>query len=122
MSVLPSTVFVSEALGLISGDTPYLALYTTDPTAAGTGDEVTGGSYIRKAITFGAISGNSISNTSAVVFTGMPAATVTHFGIRDSVTNGDLLVYGTLNAPVTTIAGDEVNFPIGNISISISGS
>lgn len=122
MSVLPSTVYINEALALIHADTPYLALYTTDPTAAGTGTEVTGGSYIRKAITFGAVGGNSISNSVAVVFAGMPAATIHYWGILDSVTNGDLLVYGTLNAPVTTIAGDEVNFPISNITISISGS
>lgn len=122
MSVLPSTVYVTEALALITGDTPYLALYTTNPTAAGTGTEVTGGSYIRKAITFGSITNSSISNSVAVVFAGMPAATIAYWGIKDAVTNGNLLAYGTLNSPVTTIAGDEVDFPISNITIAVSGS
>jgi hypothetical protein len=44
--------------------TVYLALYTTDPTDADTGTEVSGGSYARQAITMGAPS-NGVSVSSA---------------------------------------------------------
>jgi hypothetical protein len=47
--------------------TTYLALYTSDPTDADTGTEITGGSYARQAITMGAPS-NGVSTNSAGVW------------------------------------------------------
>ena len=55
MSVLPANNIITDSLNLVKAGTPYLALYTNDPTAADTGTEVSGGSYARQAITFGAI-------------------------------------------------------------------
>lgn len=50
--------------------TYYLALFLTDPTAAATGTEASGGGYARKIITFGApslVSGRQqVTNTAAV--------------------------------------------------------
>lgn len=68
----------------------YLALYTTDPTDADTGTEVSGGSYARQAITFSAPSNGSTSNSSTITF---PTATgnwgtITHMGIRDASSGG----------------------------------
>ena len=43
--------------------TVYVALFTTDPTDAGSGTEVSGGSYARTSVTFAAPSnGASASN------------------------------------------------------------
>lgn len=122
MSQFPSNVLITEALNLIKNDTPYMALYTTNPTAADTGTEVTGGGYSRQAITFGSITGGSMSNTVAVTFASLPNATVTHFGIRDASTSGDLKTYGALNASGAVIAGDQITFPIGSIVVNLSGS
>lgn len=122
MSVLPSTVFIGEIYGLITGDTPHLALYTSNPGVGNTGTEVTGGSYARKPITFGAISGSSISNSAALTFSGMPTATVTHWGILDALSGGDLKVYGALDGTVGSVSGDEIIFPIGNLTINLSGN
>lgn len=36
-----------------SPSTVFVALYTSDPTDAGSGTEVSGGSYARKSVTFG---------------------------------------------------------------------
>lgn len=98
--------------------TVYLALYTTNPTVADTGTEVTGGSYARRSVTFGAHSGGVVSNTNEVNFTAMPAATITHFGIRDASTAGNLLYFGTLTSAVITTSGSEVTFAVGDIDIS----
>lgn len=122
MSAYPSTAYIAEVFAVITGDTPYLALYTSDPTVAGSGTEVTGGSYARKAITFGAVAGSSISNSVAITFTGMPTATVTHWGIKDAVSAGNLKTFGPLSSPISSISGDEVSFPIGNLQISLAGS
>jgi len=122
MSVLPSTVFIGEVYGLITGDTPHLALYTSNPGAGNTGTECSGGSYARKPVTFGAVSGSSISNSAAVTFSGMPTATVTHWGILDSLTGGDLKVYGALDGTVGSVSGDEIIFPIGNLILNLSGN
>ena len=69
MPVLPSNALITDTLNLIKNDTPYLALYTVSPTASGGGTEVSGGSYARLAVTFGAITSGSMSNTAALTFT-----------------------------------------------------
>ena len=46
--------------------TVYAALFTSNPDEDGSGTEVTGGSYARQAVTFGAASGGSVTNSSAV--------------------------------------------------------
>ena len=43
--------------------TIYLALYTSNPTSADVGTEVTGGSYARQAITFGSSASGVASNS-----------------------------------------------------------
>jgi hypothetical protein len=48
--------------------TVYVGLYTTDPTDADTGTEVSGGSYARTAVTFGAPSNGVTLNSAAVEF------------------------------------------------------
>ena len=122
MPVLPSTALITDTLNLIKNDTPHLALYTASPNAGGGGTEVSGGSYARLPITFGTITSGSMSNTSAITFSGLPNATITHYGILDAVTSGELKVYGALNATAVVISGDQVQFPIGSIVINLAGS
>lgn len=122
MPVLPSTVLITETLNLIKNDTPYLALYTASPNAGGGGTEVTGGSYARQAVTFGAISSGSMSNSSTITFSGLPNATITHYGILDASTGGDLKVYGAINSVATVVSGDQLQFPTSSITINLAGS
>ena len=91
-----------------SPTTTYLALYTSDPTDADTGTEITGGSYVRQAITFGAPSNGTSTNSAAVEF---PQATadwgvISHVAIRDAVTSGNLLFHTALDASKTINNGD----------------
>lgn len=122
MAVFPSTTFITSVLNLIKNDTPYLALYTSNPGAGDTGTEVTGGSYARQAITFGSITSGSMSNNSTITFSGLPSATITHYGIRNASTAGDLLVYGTLNSPAVIVSGDQLQFSSSSITVNLSGS
>lgn len=122
MPVFPSNVLITEALNLIKTETPYLALYTSNPTAADTGTEVTGGSYARQAITFGTITAGAMSNTGALTFSGLPAANITHWGIRDAASGGDLKVFGAMSSTTNVVSGDQVQFPISAITINLSGS
>jgi hypothetical protein len=101
--------------------TVYLALFTTDPTEAGTGTEVSGGGYARKTITFNASSNGSSSNSADVLF---PAATgswgtVSHIGLYDALTGGNLLWHGPLSASKTIGTDDEFKLGAGRLSVSI---
>lgn len=99
--------------------TVYLALYTAAPSDAGGGTEVTGGSYARNAIAFSAAASGAISNSGVETFTDLPAATVTHFGILDASTSGNLLAWGALTSNIVVTAGSEIEFDIGDITISL---
>ena len=72
MSAL-SNVHASTLLNTsLRSGTYYLALFLTDPTASGTGTEVSGGGYARKIINFSApslVSGKEqVSNSAPVDF------------------------------------------------------
>jgi len=105
-----------------SPTTTYLALYTSDPTDADTGTEITGGSYVRQAITFGAPSNGVSTNSSAIEF---PQATadwgiISHVAIRDAVTSGNLLFHTALDASKTINNGDIFKITSGNLSVTLA--
>ncbi|WP_438433101.1 phage tail fiber protein [Gorillibacterium sp. sgz500922] len=101
----------------------YLALYTSDPTAADTGTEVSGGAYARQTVAFVApsvISGKqTVSNSGVVSF---PVATadwglVTHVGLRSAATGGNLLWSMALTNPRTIQTGDTPKFLAGSVIV-----
>jgi hypothetical protein len=102
--------------------TVYVGLFTADPTDAGTGTEVTGGSYTRKAITFGAPSNGVSTNSVAVEFDQATGSwgTVTHFGILDASTSGNLLYHGALTASKVIDNGDVFKFAISAVSVTLA--
>ncbi|MGE4164285.1 MAG: hypothetical protein AB7G23_21420 [Vicinamibacterales bacterium] len=102
--------------------TVYVGLFTSDPTDAGTGTEVTGGAYARQAVTFGAPTDGAGSNSAAVTFPQATAnwGTVSHFGIFDASTAGNLLLHGQLTASKTVNAGDVFTFPTGQLTVTFA--
>lgn len=122
MPFTPSTSLLTATLNSIKNDTPFLALYTASPNAGGGGTEVSGGSYARQAISYSAIVSGSMSNSAAITYNGLPNATITHYGVLDAATGGTLKGFGALNSPVTVVSGDQVQFPVGSHSVSITGS
>jgi hypothetical protein len=105
-----------------SPTTVYVGLFTTDPTDAGSGTEVAGGSYARTAVTFGAPSNGVATNNADVTF---PTATgtwgtVTHVGIHDASTTGNLLYHSSLTASKTIGTGDIFKITSGNLSVTLA--
>lgn len=108
--------------GYTSPTTVYLALYTTDPTDADTGDEVTGNGYARQSITFGAPSNGVSTNTAAIEFPQATGSwgTVAYIGIRDASTTGNLLYHTALDASKTIATGDVFKVAIGSLSVTLA--
>lgn len=96
-----------------------LALDTVNGTATAAGTEVTGGSYARQTLTMAAASAGSASNSGAISFTGMPAATVTGVEIYDSAGSPRRAWWGALTASKTVGAGDTLSFAASALSASI---
>ena len=111
----------------------WVSLYTTDPTDADSGTEVTGGSYARlrvyaqaggspdwnTAVVDG--TGYLVDNSDVLTFTTATASwgTVTHFGIHDAVTAGNLLFHGALTASKAVGSGDTFTFPAGDLDLKL---
>jgi len=105
-----------------SPTTVYVALYTSDPTDANTGTEVSGGSYARTAVTFAAPSnGVSVSNADCT----FPQCTSTWgtvgwIGIMDALTSGNLLYHTPLTTSKTIETGDIFKISSGNLSVTLA--
>lgn len=118
--------------------TLYVGLLTAAPSDTGGGTEVSGGSYARVSVANSttnwagtqsagsttASSGTSgtTSNNGAITF---PAPTgnwgvVTHFGIYDASTSGNLLWWGALTTSKTINNGDAApSFAAGALTVQI---
>jgi hypothetical protein len=114
-AVLRNTSYTSPA-------TVYVSLYTTDPTDADTGTEVSGGSYARTSATFGAPSNGVSTNSADVTFPTATASwgTVTHIGIHDASTSGNLLFHTPLDTAKTIDSGDIFKIETGNLSVTLA--
>lgn len=100
--------------------TLYLALEsTTTGSDASPGTEVSGGSYARKPITFGTVASGSVSNSSDITYTGMPAVIVQAGSIYDAATGGTRLWYGNLTASKTLNSGDTFTVSAGSLTLSL---
>jgi hypothetical protein len=100
--------------------TIYVGLYTSDPTDANIGAEVSGGAYIRQAVTFNASANGVTANSATVTFPVATASwgTVSHLGILDASTIGNLLLYGALNVARTISIDNQLVFLAGEITVT----
>ena len=114
-AVLRNTTYTSPA-------TVYVSLYTSDPTDADSGTEVSGGSYARTAVTMGAPSNGVSTNSADVTFPTCTASwgTVTHIGIHDASTSGNLLFHTPLDTSKTIDSGDIFKITSGNLSVTLA--
>ncbi len=102
--------------------TVYVGLFTSDPTDAGSGTEVSGGSYARTAVTFGAPSNGVSTNSASVEFPQATASwgTVGWIGIHDASTSGNLLYHTALDTSKTIDNGDIFKIAIGSLSVTLA--
>jgi len=102
--------------------TVYVGLHTADPTDAGTGTEVSGGSYARTAVTFGAPSNGVTTNSADVEFPQASGSwgTITHIGIWDASSTGNLLYHTALDTSKAISSGDIFKIASGNLSVTLA--
>lgn len=118
----------------------YVGLYTAAPTAAGGGTEVSGGAYARVEVagdlaswagtqgagTTTASSGTTgaTSNNATVTFpapSGANWGVVTHFGVFDAASAGNLLFFGALTTSKTINDDDAApSFAAGELDFSLA--
>ena len=100
----------------------YLALHTASPADDESGAEVSGGSYARQAITFNAAhaTAGTATNSSAETFSSMPTATVTHIGIWDASSSGNLLFHGAGTASKAVTSGDSITVAADAITVTLA--
>ena len=105
-----------------SPTTVYVGLFTTDPTDAGSGTEVSGGSYARQSASFASPS-NGLSATDADIT--FPQATgswgtVGWIGIFDNLTSGNLLYHTALDTSKTIDVNDIFKISSGSLTVQLS--
>ena len=103
---------------------PYVSLHTADPTDAGTGTEVSGGSYARTAASFATASGTSglVATDADVTF---PTATGTWgvvgwIGLWDAASGGNMLYHTALDTSKTIDSGDIFKITTGNLTVELA--
>lgn len=99
----------------------YVALFTTDPTDADAGTEVSAGGYTREIGTFTTATAGASENTADITFGPASASwgTVTHVGILDDFTAGNLLYHGALTTSKTVADSDSFVFRTGDLDLSL---
>ncbi len=101
--------------------TVYLALYTSNPGDDNSGTECSGTGYVRRSCAFSRTNAVA-SNTSAVEFptAGGSWGTITHFGVLDASSSGNLLYHGALTASKAIATGDIFRVPAGDLDITLA--
>lgn len=114
-AVLRNTTYTSPS-------TVYVGLFTSDPTDAGSGTEISGGSYTRKAATFGEPSNGVATNNANIVFDQATATwgVITHIGIFDALTAGNLLFHTALDTAKTIATDDIFQISSTNLTVTLS--
>jgi hypothetical protein len=124
-AVLDALLGISATL---LGGTVYVGLSTTAPTKGGTGaTEPVGGSYARVAVLNDGTNWPAASlgikvNGAAVTF---PTATgdwglISHYGIWDAASAGDLKAYGALDSARNVLSADDIRFLAGVLRFQVA--
>lgn len=112
-----------------TGSAVYVALFTSDPTDAGSGVELVDGAYVRQRAHASVASdgftipaNGSSSNTRNLIFPAIAGTQkiVTHWGIFDAQTGGNLLYHSPMVNPKTLDPTDVLSFPIGSLVVTLA--
>ena len=103
---MPSAIYVGLSTGSFGDD------------ASGT--ELNGNGYTRKVMAFDAAVAGTADNTSAVEFSAATASwgTVSHFGLFDASSGGNLLIHGAFTAAKLIDTGDILKIAAGDLDIT----
>lgn len=126
LDTIASLGSVDLATGTVTaGSGGYIGLFTAAPTDAGGGTECSGGAYAREAVGangFGAAAGGAITNPAEFKWADATAnwGTITHIGLFDAATGGNLLVYGAVTNSVAITSGDIFKIPASGFTIQMN--
>ena len=103
---MPSNVYIGLSTGSFGDDN--------------SGTELSGSGYARQAITFAAASSASAASNATVTF---PTATgswgaISHYGIYDASTSGNLLIHGAFAASKTIGSGDVLRVNSSDLTVT----
>ena len=106
----PSTLYLALLTAVSDGETGSVTEVSTSGTA-----------YARETVAF-TVSGNTASNTAAVEYSTATAnfGTITHVGVYDASTGGNLMAYAALTSSKTIETGDVFRIPAGDLDISLN--
>ena len=100
----------------------YVALFTSNPAEDASGTEVStsGTAYARQSVTF-SVSGNTATNTAAIEFPTATASygTVTHVGVFDASSGGNLIAYAALTTSKAIDTGDVMRIPASDLDVTM---
>jgi len=101
----------------------FLGLYTAAPADSGGGTEVSGNGYARKAVTMAAATspGGTTTSTDAQAFAASGGAwgTITHVGLFDASSSGNLIWHGAITTNRVVNDGDTLTFAIGDLDLTL---
>jgi hypothetical protein len=118
--------------------TLHVGLLTAIPSDSGGGTEVSGNAYARVAVTTALTAfagtqspgsttasngtGGQTSNNAVLTFPTPTGnwGTVSHFGIYDAASGGNLLFWGSLTISKTINSGDTVSFPAASLTVTFA--
>ena len=100
--------------------TVYIGLSTASMNDDASGTEISGNNYARQSVAFSAASSGTTSNSGNIEF---PAATgswgnVSHFGIWDASSAGNMLLHGAFTSTKTISTGDILRITAGDLDIT----
>jgi hypothetical protein len=98
----------------------YVGLSTGSFNDDNSGTELSGSNYSRVAATFSAASSGATSNSAAVEFAAATGSwgSVSHFGVFDAASSGNLLIHGSFSVAKTIANGDILKIPTGDLDIT----
>ena len=115
--------FLDHFTGTASTSAPsavYLGRATASIQDDASGSELSGNNYTRKAVTFASASSGSISSNAAVEFNAASGdwGTISHWGIWDAATSGNLLYHGAFTTGKAIASGDILKVASGSLTIT----
>jgi len=100
----------------------YIALFTSNPAEDASGTEVStsGTAYARQSATF-TVSGNEATNSAAIEFPTATASygTVSHIGVFDASTGGNLIAYAALTTSKAIDTGDVLRINSAELDVTL---
>lgn len=98
----------------------YLGLSTGSLADDNSGTELSGNSYARVSVSFGAAASGTMSNDAAIEFAAATGSwgSVSHWGLYDALTGGNLLVHGSFTTAKTIASGDVLKVATGDLDIT----